>query len=194
MRYDSEHKARTHARLLDEAAASIRAVGPDGIGVAELMAKAGLTHGGFYAHFKSKDDLVAQAIARMFDDSRALFVSRTQGRAPADGLAGYIDAYLSETHRDQAGHGCPLPCLSGDLTRMPKAARKGFAAGAEELTGLIAGLLERMGMAGADLAASSVIAEMVGAMALARAVPDRDRSSLILKASREALKARLGLT
>ena len=90
MRYDSEHKARTHARLLKEAAATIRAVGPDGIGVAGLMAKAGLTHGGFYAHFKSKDDLVAQAITRMFDDSRALFEARIEGRAPADGLAAML--------------------------------------------------------------------------------------------------------
>jgi TetR/AcrR family transcriptional repressor of nem operon len=193
LRYDSEHKARTRARLLDEAAASIRAVGPDGIGVAALMAKAGLTHGGFYAHFKSKDELIAQAIARMFDDSRALFVSRTEGRTPAGGLASYIDAYLSETHRDRTGHGCPLPCLSGDVARMPKAARESFAAGAAELTALIAGLLERMEVADADLAAASIIAEMVGAMALARAVPDRGWSGLILKASREALKARLGL-
>ena len=193
MRYDSEHKARTRARLLDEAAASIRAVGPGGTGVAALMAKAGLTHGGFYAHFKSKDELVAQAIARMFEDSRALFVSRTDGQTPAGGLARYIDAYLSETHRDRTGQGCPLPCLSGELARMAKAAREAFAAGAEELTGLIAGSLERMGVADAELAASSVIAEMVGAMALARAVPDRGRSSQILKASREALKARLGL-
>ena len=187
MRYDSEHKARTRARLLDEAAAAIRAAGPDRVSVAALMAKAGLTHGGFYAHFKSKDELVAQAIARMFEDSGALFVSCTEGRAPVEGLARYIDAYLSETHRDLTGQGCPLPCLSGDLARMPKAAREAFAAGAEELTGLIAGSLERMGMADAELGASSIIAEMVGAMALARAVPDRERSSLILKASREAL-------
>src|SRR6185437_1082282 len=157
------------------------------------MAKAGLTHGGFYAHFKSKDELVTQAIARMFEDSRALLMSRTEGRTPGDGLANYIDAYLSEAHRDRTGHGCPLPCLSGELSRMPKAAREAFAAGAEELTELIAGLLERMGMAEPELAASSVISEMVGAMALARAVPDRSRSSQILKASREALKARLRL-
>src|ERR1700756_4643866 len=98
MRYDSEHKAQTRARVLEEAAATIRAVGPDGIGVAGLMAKVGLTHGGFYAHFKSKDDLVAQAITRMFDDSRALFDTRTAGRMPRDGLAAYFDAYLSEQH------------------------------------------------------------------------------------------------
>src|SRR3569833_1016183 len=128
MRYDSEHKARTRARLLDEAAASIRAEGPGGIGVATLMARVGLTHGGFYAHFRSKDELIAQAITRMFEDSRALFVARTEGQTPADGLTNYIDAYLSETHRDRTAHGCPLPCLSGELARMPNAARESFAA------------------------------------------------------------------
>jgi TetR/AcrR family transcriptional repressor of nem operon len=193
MRYDSEHKARTRARLLEEAAVAMRAVGPDGIGVAGLMAKAGLTHGGFYAHFKSKDDLVAQAITRMFDDSHALFDSRTEGRTPAEGLASYIDAYLSERHRDETERGCPLPCLSGELARLPRAARDRFAAGAAALTARIAGLLDRIGRPNAELTASSVVAEMVGAMALARAVPDRERSNLILMASREALKTRLGL-
>ncbi len=193
MRYDSEHKARTRARLLNEAAAAMLAVGPDGIGVAGLMAKAGLTHGGFYAHFKSKDDLVAEAVGQMFGDSRALLASCTEGRAPADGLANYIDAYLSKTHRDQTDRGCPLPRLSGELARMPEAARERFAAGAQALTEMIAELLGQAGVPDAELAASSVIAEMVGALALARAVPDRDRSSLILKTSRKALKARLHL-
>jgi TetR/AcrR family transcriptional repressor of nem operon len=194
MRYDSEHKARTRARLLDEAAASIRMVGPGGIGVAALMAKAGLTHGGFYAHFKSKDELVAQAIGHMFADSQALFRTCTEGRTPADGLAAYIDSYLSETHRDRTDRGCPLPCLSGELARLPGPARARFAEGAAELTGLVAERLEKLGAPGADVAAASVVSELVGALALARAVPDRDRSNRILKASRDGLKQRLGLT
>jgi TetR/AcrR family transcriptional repressor of nem operon len=193
MRYDSERKARTRARVLQEAAATIRAVGPDGIGVAGLMAKVGLTHGGFYAHFKSKDDLVAQAITQMFDDSHALFDSCTERRTPSDGLAGYIDAYLSERHRDEIGRGCPLPRLCGELARLPQGARDRFAEGAAGLTERIAGLLDRMGGSDAELTAASVVSEMVGAMALARAVPDRGQSRLILKASREALKTRLGL-
>jgi TetR/AcrR family transcriptional repressor of nem operon len=191
MRYDSEHKARTRARLLQEAATTLRAVGPDGIGIAGLMAKVGLTHGGFYAHFKSKDGLVAEAIDCMFGDSRAMFESRTEGRAPAEGLAHYIDAYLSEQHRDRTDRGCPLPCLAGELARLPGPARDRFAAGAAGLTDRIAGLLEKLGTPDAKPAAVSMVSEMVGALALARVVPDRDQSSQILKASREGLKRRL---
>jgi TetR/AcrR family transcriptional repressor of nem operon len=193
MRYDSEHKARTRARLLKEAAATIRAVGPGGVGVAGLMAQAGLTHGGFYAHFKSKDELIAQAIDRMFEDSRALFEACTEGRTPADGLTRYIDAYLSEQHRDRADRGCPLPCLSGEIAHMPDAARKCFAAGAAGLAAGIAGLLASIGMQNADPVAASIMSELTGAIGLARAIPERARSDMILEASRDALKARLGL-
>jgi TetR/AcrR family transcriptional repressor of nem operon len=193
MRYDSEHKARTRARVVKEAAATIRAVGPDGIGVAGLMAKVGLTHGGFYAHFKSKEDLVAEAVSQMFDDSRAMFESRTAGRAPTEGLASYIDFYLSEWHRDQTERGCPLPRLSNELARLPGLARGRFAEGAAGLTRRIAELLEKLGTPEAELAAASVVSEMVGALALARAVPDREQSNGILKASREGLKTRLGV-
>jgi TetR/AcrR family transcriptional repressor of nem operon len=193
IRYDTEHKARTHARVLKEAAATIRAVGPNGIGVAGLMAKVGLTHGGFYAHFKSKEDLVAEAIGQMFEDSRAMFQSHIENRAPADGLASYIDFYLSEWHRDQTDRGCPLPRLSGELARLTGTARERFAAGAAGLTKLIGGLLEQLKTPDAEQVASSIVAEMVGALALSRAVPDPGRSNMILKASREALKARLGL-
>jgi TetR/AcrR family transcriptional regulator, transcriptional repressor for nem operon len=193
MRYDSEHKARTRARLLQEAAATLRAVGPNGIGIAGLMAKVGLTHGGFYAHFKSKDDLVAAAVDGMFGDSRAMFESRTQGHTPADGLARYIDAYLSAQHRDRTDHGCPLPCLSGELARLPGPARDRFAQGASGLARQIAGLLEKLGTPDAEPAAVSMVSEMVGALALARVEPDRDQSDRILRASREGLKRRLGV-
>src|SRR5277367_3357840 len=129
MRYDSEHKERTHARVLDEAAATIRAVGPDGIGVAGLMAKVGLTHGGFYAHFKSKDDLVAAAIGQMFEEGGERAQREIEGFAPATGLARYIDFYLSRQHRDARGGGCPLPYLSADAPRLDPASRAQFAKG-----------------------------------------------------------------
>ncbi len=93
MRYDSEHKERTRKRVLREAANAIRAEGPDRIGVAALMAKAGLTHGGFYAHFASKDDLIAQAITQMFDDRYEHWAARTKDLEPAEALDAFIDGY-----------------------------------------------------------------------------------------------------
>jgi TetR/AcrR family transcriptional repressor of nem operon len=193
MRYDHEHKARTRARILDEAANAIRAEGPQGVSVAGLMKQVGLTHGGFYAHFGSKDDLVAEAIGHMFGGPYANFRTLTEGKPPAEALAAYVDFYLSPRHRDARDRGCPLPALSGDLARMPASARERFADGADQLRGSIAGLLKAMGRNDADILAASAIAEMVGAIALARATDDQARSDEILTATRSVLRGRLGL-
>ena len=191
MRYDSEHKERTRQRVLTEAAAAIRARGPDGIGVAALMSKAGLTHGGFYAHFKSKDDLIAQAIGQMFEESRQRFLVNADDPDPAVALVKYIDMYVSSRHRDAPERGCPLPSLSGDLARMSAGARKRFTAGLESLTSAIAKRLAELDKPHPERMAASMIAEMVGALALSRAIADPAASDRILKTSREALKARL---
>src|SRR4051812_43101418 len=98
MRYDTEHKQKTRATVVQAAAKAIRADGPDRVAVAAVMAEAGLTHGGFYAHFKSKDDLVAAAIAQMFADAGARLDHETAGREPAEGLSSYVDFYLSKKH------------------------------------------------------------------------------------------------
>jgi TetR/AcrR family transcriptional repressor of nem operon len=163
------------------------------VGVAGVMKKAGLTHGGFYAHFASKEELVAEAIAAMFAGPYSHFEQRTEGLEPSEGLAAYVDFYLSPRHRDARDRGCPLPALSGDLARMGPAARERFAAGAEGLRRAVAGLLTAMGKADPEPLAASAIAEMVGAMSLARAVGDSARSDEILRASRDALKRRLGV-
>jgi TetR/AcrR family transcriptional repressor of nem operon len=157
------------------------------------MAKAGLTHGGFYAHFKSKDELVAEAISYMFDDRYAVFRKGMEDVEPAQGLAAYVDRYLTVRHRDQPGKGCPLPSLSGDLARMPTAARKRFEDGTRRLTDSIADALRAMKRPHPDALAASVLAEMVGAMAIARAVSSNERSEQILEATRDSIKARIGL-
>jgi TetR/AcrR family transcriptional repressor of nem operon len=193
VRYDSSHKDRTKERLLKEAAAAIRADGPDRVGVAGIMAKAGLTHGGFYAHFKSKDDLIEQAIGQMFDGATRRFETTTKDLEPGAALAAYLDFYLSRSHRDAPQRGCPLPALSGDLARMPAAARKRFTAGAMQITARVAYLLRALGWAEPDRLAASAVAEMVGAVALARATADRARSNEILDASHAALMERFGL-
>jgi TetR/AcrR family transcriptional repressor of nem operon len=193
MRYDSEHKERTRQRVVQEAAAAIREYGPDKIGVADLMAKAGLTHGGFYAHFRSKDDLVAEAITQMFDERYEVFRQCMEGAELAAGLAGFIDHYLTTRHRDRRQKGCPLPSLSGDLARMPAVARKRFEAGAQRLIHAIADVLRSLGRSEPDALAASLVAEMVGALALSRAVAKEDVSASILESARRQVKARAGL-
>jgi len=194
MRYDAEHKERTRARVLTEAAKAIRAEGPHRVGVAGVMAKAGLTHGGFYAHFSSKNDLVVAAMAQMFAESRANFERLTRGKLPAVALRAYIDFYLSAKHRDAHDAGCPLPALSADLPRLEAAAHQQFALGVTWLTSALADLLAALGQADAEALASSVLAELVGALSLARGVANAKQSNAMLKRSSEGLKSRLDLT
>jgi TetR/AcrR family transcriptional regulator, transcriptional repressor for nem operon len=193
MRYDPEHKERTRQRILAEAASAIRAKGPDRVGVAEVMAKLDLTHGGFYAHFASKDDLIAQAITYMLDERFAWFLRKTEGLEPKEALREFIDGYLSIAHRDSPSRGCALATLGGDLPRLPEAARTRFSEGAQRMVGAIAKLLTKLGAKNAESVASSAIAEMVGALALSRAVNDSQQSERILRTSRQGLMARLGV-
>jgi len=193
MRYGAEHKQRTRAKVLKVAARAIRGDGPYQVGVAEIMAKAGLTHGGFYAHFTSKDELVTAAIAQMFDEAMVSFDRLTAGKAPAEALAAYIDFYLSPRHREATATGCPLPALAADLPRLNEGARDGFTRGAERLTAAISRLIAALGRRDPDELASSALAEMVGAISLARAISNIERSNAVLRHSREALKRRLGI-
>jgi len=193
MRYDSAHKLETRARVLKEAAREIRAKGPAGIAVAGIMARAGLTHGGFYAHFASKDALVAEAIGTMFEDARGRFDRSQAEHEPGAALGAYVDFYLSREHRDARDRGCPLPALSSDLARMEPASRERFGKGVATLTAWIAGALEKHGVVGPGAAASSMLSQMVGALSLARAVADPAQSDAILDHARADVKQRYAL-
>jgi len=193
MRYDSEHKQKTRAKVLKVAAKAMRAEGPHQIGVADVMAQAGLTHGGFYAHFASKDELVAAAIGQMFEEARERFLHETHDRSPADALRAYIDFYLSPGHRDARRSGCPVAALASDLPRLSKAALDRFADGSRHMRESLASKLELLGHSDAGREASSVQAELLGALSLARVEPDAKRSDAILADSRRAIKRRLKL-
>lgn len=193
MRYDSDHKGETRKRVLKEAAREIRAKGPNGVGVAGIMARAGLTHGGFYAHFESTEALIAAAIETMFESARSRFELTANDADPRLALLGYVDFYLSPQHRDSREHGCPLPALSGDLARLDPEARVRFGAGVAGLTGRLAEALGRHGIADPELAAASMLAEMVGAVTLSRAVADPAQSDAILQRAHAAVVQRFAL-
>lgn len=193
MRYDAEHKERTRERVLTEASRALRAEGPHRLGVAEVMSRAGLTHGGFYAHFRSKDELLAAATDSAFDDARRMFDAALEGREPRTALKAYIDGYLSLIHRNARDRGCPLPSLAGDLARMGDDARASYAAGVRRLTARLVKLMEAAGVTETQTTAPSVVAELVGALALSRATPDEAEAERLLSASRTSLAGRLGL-
>jgi len=185
------HKERTRARILDEAAGALRTEGIGGIGVADLMKRAGLTHGGFYAHFASRDDLVTHAIGRMFEDSNFCRNRPLDNDDPAAGLAAFIDGYLSEKAWAHPEHACPIPSLVSEAPHMPNAARARFAQGITNVRTALAVTLKKLGHKEAKTLAGSLLAEIVGAMAIARALPDEADAAALLAKTRQDLKARL---
>lgn len=194
MRYDSEHKQRTRERVLAEAANAIRESGPDKVSVAALMSKAGLTHGGFYAHFANKDELVDQAIDTMFADRLVLLHNALAASDPQSGLKEYIDLYLSPLHRDHRDKGCPIVALASDMARLPKASKLRFEAGIQAMTTALSRLLERLCLEQTDQLASTTLMEMVGAMSMARAMASKSKSDAILSTARQSIYIKLGLT
>ncbi len=178
--------------MLKAAIREIRASGAHRLAVAGVMAKAGLTHGGFYAHFASKDDLVASAIDEMFEAGLNRLQNARVGRTPAQALTAYIDLYVSTRHRDSST-GCPIPAIASDLPHLAKPVRQRFALGVARLIEALARALTHFGRQCPYDDARSMLSEMVGALALARTEPDPQQSDYLLEASRRSLKSRFGL-
>jgi TetR/AcrR family transcriptional regulator, transcriptional repressor for nem operon len=180
--------------VLQEAAKAIRSEGVEHMGIASVMAAAGLTVGGFYAHFKSKDDLVAETVNFMFEERYAAFFETGDAPEPRAALARLVRAYLSMRHRNSTVAGCPLPVLAGQVAHLPKPARERFFLGFERLTATVARLLEALGTADAAATARLTIAEMMGALSLARVTRDDIEAEALLENSRHSLEQKLGLT
>ena len=193
MRYEPDYKAKTRQKVLAEAAKTMRAEGVQGMGVANVMAKAGLTHGAFYAHFESKDALIDETVKEMALAARGRFDAVTAELGPGDALRAYVEFYLSARHRDNIQTSCPLPWIAAEVSRLGAASQQRYGASVAGLTELLAVRLRALERADADAAASSVVAELVGALALSRAVGDKAQSDLILGRSRDSILARLGL-
>ncbi len=195
MRYSGDHKAKTRERVLREAAREIRAKGRENVAVARVMERAGLTHGGFYAHFESKEAMIAEAVDTMFTSARGRFDTiEAEHDDPRAVLAIYLDFYLSRAHRDGRDRGCALPALSGDFARTDDPEQRArFGAGVEGLTTRLARALTAMGVADPHAEASAMLAQMVGAVALARAVADPAQSDAILADAHAELVRRYAL-
>lgn len=188
-----ERKAASRERILREAAAAIRLKGTGRVSLQEVMRGAGMTVGGFYAHFGSKDDLLGQAITYMFDERYAQFLSTLDTLSPEATLGRFVDTYLSMRHRDAVRHGCPIPALAGEIGRLSVPVRARFIDGIERITKAVEDMLVRLGNDDAEAAAGSAIAEMTGAICLARAQPDPKRAEALLMASRTRVRDRLGI-
>jgi len=193
MRYSDTHKDETHRKLLRAASVALRERGPDRITVPEIMAAVGLTHGGFYAHFKSKDDMVAEAIRDAFARSQERSRKLVEGMPPAHQLATFVDFYVSETHRDGPERGCPIVMLNSDMPRQSKKVRNAFESGVKTLTAFLAGNIAAMGHAEPEMLAATILSAMAGAVSLSRSVSDKALSGDLLQSARASIKARLGI-
>ncbi len=184
MRYPKDHKARTRRRIVETAARAFRAQGLDGVGVADLMAEAGLTHGGFYAHFPSKDALVAEACRHGLDTTIATLDFRARGAPPGEGLRTLVRTYLSRSHRNDAAGGCIMASLAGELARGAPETRHAVTEQLGRLVGVIAAQVRGDDAAARERRALAIAASLVGAIALARVVDDEGLSNEILEAAR----------
>ena len=179
VRVTREQAAANREKILEVAGTLFRERGYDGIGVADIMKRAGLTHGGFYGHFPSKDDLAAEITSRVL--GREGWLERLTGkRRPT--MADVVRNYLSPRHRDDPGHGCLLAALGSDVVRQPPSVRHAFTDGLHKRVDIVRDLLPGRSAAGRRQDAIAVIAGLVGALLLARAVDDPKLSDEILEA------------
>jgi TetR/AcrR family transcriptional regulator, transcriptional repressor for nem operon len=177
MRYSKGHKQQTRQRIIEAAGRRFKQDGIDGAGVAAVMSDAGLTNGAFYAHFTSKEDLVANVLA---DQLRAQRQSLDAQPSDREGLEAFVRAYLSPEHRDQCADGCPSAALLDEIARRPAATRQVFTG---ELMSVIDDIASRLDPTGVELArndALTVFGLMVGTLQLARALTDADLSDQLL--------------
>lgn len=184
MRVSQQEKDRSHQRIIDSAARLIRDRGVDAAGVAEVMKDAGMTAGGFYRHFASKEDLVAAALDSAFEQTLGRIGQRNEQTEADDAVAEFERFYLSEMHVDNRGYGCPIPALAGEVGRNP-ALKAPMTAGVERT---IERLASAQGGPQAERRAEAAarLAMMAGAVAIARS-SDPATAQLVLDSVRDRL-------
>jgi TetR/AcrR family transcriptional repressor of nem operon len=194
MRYSKEHKEETRKKIVEAASRLFREKGYDGVGVDAIMSEVGLTAGGFYAHFPSKEALFSESIAKVMQSRSNLLQATPKSEAmqkepksagEPEWLKNLIFSYLSRTHREMLADGCPLPTLTTDVIRGSKETRSNYE---KQVIKFFERIQKRMpqGETPERERAMAVLAQCVGGLMLARAVTDEKLSNQILKACRQA--------
>jgi TetR/AcrR family transcriptional regulator, transcriptional repressor for nem operon len=187
MRYSKEHKFQTHAKIVKRASIKLREKGAHGIGVADLMKEAGLTHGGFYAHFDSRDALVIEAVTHAMDRSTEKWRKLTEETAPDKRLSKIVNSYLAPDHRDDPGQGCAVPALAAEIARESAKTRRVFAGRMEQLIDMLADQYQGLPRKAARKQATAALATMMGSLVMARVAGNGELSDEILKSGRDAV-------
>lgn len=186
MRVSREKAAENRETIVKAAGGLFREKGFSGIGVADIMQAADLTHGGFYRHFKSKDDLAAQATHAVMNNSAAAWTKKFEDH-PDNALKVIVEGYLSAKMRDDRSHSCAFASLGADAAREGKPVRKAFTEGLRPLIEVLTKLVPGAAKTARRRKALAAMSQLVGAMVLARAVDDMEFSDEILAASKAEL-------
>ncbi len=188
----AQKKQDSHKRIVQAAARALREKGFEGLGVAEVMHDAGLTHGGFYAHFASKTELLAEAVEQAGVQSAELLMALAQGNSgAAPRMSDLVDAYLSSLHLSTPGFGCPVAALGSDTVRQAEPVRQALTHRVQAMTSLFEQALTRTGASDAlarRQQALAIVSTLVGAMTMARAVDSAPLADEILAAARHQLR------
>ncbi len=187
MRYSAEHKAQTRARIVGRAATSLWQNGLHGVGVADLMKQAGLTHGGFYAHFKSRDELIGEAMVFAMDGIATKWRKRADQATAGKKIDAIVNGYLTAQHRDDIGNGCVLPALGAEIARANAKTRKAFVKRLEDMIALVVEARGARPTRAARRQAMGTICAMMGALVLARASGGQLSDDLLLAGRAAAL-------
>jgi TetR/AcrR family transcriptional repressor of nem operon len=181
-------KSENHQRIVEIAAQRFRENGIDGLSVSDLMREAGLTHGGFYRHFDSREDLVAEAVGCALEQGgeRAAAITNSGHKSSFNAL---VDAYLSEFHRDDRGEGCAVTALAADVVRSNERVRSAYTQQVRHYLDLFFAALQRRDGEASRQQAVLTLSALVGALSLARAVNDEQLSLEILRLTARTLKA-----
>ena len=187
MRKSKQEAAETRRSIVKAAAAKFRQNGIGGTGLSDLMAAAGLTHGGFYRHFESKDQLVAEACAAAAESLVEQLAASASRKSPKQGLKTIVENYLSAAHRDEPADGCPLAALGSEMARGDE---RTCAAATQAFLKLVGVIASQFGKTRPDVArrrALAAAATMIGALTMSRVVTDSELSADILREAEKQL-------
>lgn len=182
-RATQSRKEVTHERIVEVAARAIRRSGYAGTGVADIMKEAGLTHGGFYAHFASRETLLEEAADRAGAEAVSLSADIAAAAAPGQSLQAVMQAYLSQQHLEDVENGCPVAALGSEMHRQAPEVRHTATRHIKEMIDVVARQLPGWGTPGAHEQAMFMVSSMIGTMVMARAVDDPRLSAALREAA-----------
>jgi len=185
MRYSTEHKQETRERIVRAASRHFRRRGGKGVAIADLMSKLDLTHGGFYKHFNSKEELLAKAIAQAFDETESRFTEAVSKAKPGTELKTLIESYLSLEHCANPGEGCPMAALASEIGRLPRSVRTETDRAIKRRVKRTARFLPGATEKERERNCMALLSGLIGTVNVARALVDPEARRTVLEASKD---------